>query len=77
MPPRKFLISGLLKSSLMRLLTNMAETCCELAIMLANYIVDTYCLLGRHGSDALKLLVAIAILAESLSQHAAASVTTV
>ena len=55
----------------------MAVTCCELAIMLANYIVDSYCLLGRHGSDALKLLVAIAILAESLSQHAAASVTTV
>ena len=30
-PPRKFWISGLLKSSLMQFLSDMAETCCELA----------------------------------------------
>ena len=32
-PSGKFGISGLLKSSLMRFLGNMAETCCELAIV--------------------------------------------
>ena len=31
-PPGTFWISGLLKSSLMRFLSNTAETCCELAI---------------------------------------------
>ena len=49
-------ISGPLKSSLMRYLSNMAEMCCELAIVLANYIVDSCCAL---------LLVAIAISAET------------
>ena len=41
--PGKFWISGLLKSSLMQCFSNMAETCCKLAIVLANYIVDSYC----------------------------------
>ena len=36
---RKDLISGLLKLSLMRFLSKMAETYCELAIVLAKYIV--------------------------------------
>ena len=36
-PPGKFWISGLVKSSLMRFLSNniMAETCCKLAIVCA------------------------------------------
>ena len=69
----KVWISGLLKPSLMRYLSNMAETCCKLAIVLANYIVDSYCSLGRLRSDALELLVAITISAETHSLHAAAS----
>ena len=55
----------------------MSEAYCEIAILLANYIVDSYCSLGRLGSDALKLLVAIAISVETHSLHAAARVTTV
>ena len=47
---------GPLKSSLMRYLSNMAEMCCELTVVLANYIVDSCCAL---------LLVAIAISAET------------
>ena len=35
MPPGKFWISGLLKPSLMRFLSNMAETCYKLAVVCA------------------------------------------
>ena len=47
----------------MRCLSNMAEIILRISytVVLANYIVDSYCSLGRLGSDALKLLVAIAI----------------
>ena len=40
-PQGKLRISGLLKSSLTRFLSDVAETCCESAIVLANYIVDS------------------------------------
>ena len=67
LPPKgKFRISGLLKPSLMRFLSNMAETCCEIA---ANYIVDSRRDIRSH--------VYIAISAETHSLHASAVVTTV
>ena len=40
-PSGTFFILGLLKSSLMRFLSKMAESCCESAFVLANYIVDS------------------------------------
>ena len=63
-PTKKFGISGLLKFSLMRFLS-------------INYIVGSCCSLERLGSDALKLLIAITISAETHSLHGATRVTTV
>ena len=61
----------------MQFLSNMADTCCELAIVLTNYIVDSYGSLGRLGSGALKLLIVIVISTKTHSLHAAAKVSTV